>query len=151
MNVLEKYQKDYAFMVEAGFIAINQMDEVSALKLFKAAETLQPKNQLSQIGYGMIYLHKMETEKAIACFQKALKNDPTNEMAKTFMGLAYSLSSKQREKSNELLKETSASEDPLIKKLASTAMEFVELHTKKTKTPFETLATTPRKSRSKRG
>jgi hypothetical protein len=49
MIKLEKNKKDFILFLEAGFIAVNQADELSALNLFSAAEVLEPKNPLIKI------------------------------------------------------------------------------------------------------
>ena len=49
---LAKYKEHFIVMVEAGFIAVNQADEDSAMKLFKAATLLDPKNLLPRVGMG---------------------------------------------------------------------------------------------------
>ena len=106
---------------------------------------------MPKIGYGMIHLHKMELQKAAKYFQEILEAEPENETAKTFLGLVYSLNTDNRAKSRDLLNETSASEDPFIKKLSSTALEFVDKHTNKTETPFQALSSMPKGPKKKAG
>ena len=145
MKALENYSKDFALLLEAGFIAINQMEEASALHLFGAAEELQPDSYLPKLGYGMIHLHKLDLNKAIKYFQQILKKEPNNETAKIFMALAYSLTKDNKAKSAKIIEETKNATDPLVKDLASTMSEFIAAHNKKASTPFEML-TKPKKT-----
>ena len=80
-------KEDYILMIEAGFIAVNQADEDSALKLFRASEMLQPDNSLPKVGFGYLHLHKLELKQAVRIFEEVLEKEPNNEMAKTFLGI----------------------------------------------------------------
>jgi tetratricopeptide (TPR) repeat protein len=137
MERLEKYKKDFILFLEAGFIAINQADEDSAIKLFKAAEILDPKNNLIKIGQGYLHLHKLELKQAIDVFEGVLKKEPGNEMAKTFLGIALSWTPTDTMKGEKLLTETTKSKDEPIKKLSMTALDFVEKFIKKEPSPVE--------------
>jgi tetratricopeptide (TPR) repeat protein len=106
MSKLDQFKEDFVLLLEAGFIAVNQADEDSAIKLFKAAEQLQPKNILPTIGLGYLHLHKLELTSAIKMFKQALKIEPNNEMAKTFLGIAMTFSSSQLAEGEKLLAET---------------------------------------------
>lgn len=134
---LKKYKKDFILFAEAGFIAINQADEDSAVKLFKASELFSPKNILVPIGYGYLHMHKLEIKKAAEYFEKALKIDPQNEMAKTFLGIVLSWSPTKGAKGEKLLEETSNSKDKQIKQLSDTALDFVDKFIKKEPSPVE--------------
>jgi hypothetical protein len=123
---LKKYKEDFILMLEAGFIAVNQADEDSALKLFKAAELLNPENTLPKVGFGYLHLHKLELNQAVRCFEEVLDVEPKNEMAKAFLGICMSLMPTQLSKGEKVLEETMKSKDPMIKKLAHTAVDFVE-------------------------
>ncbi len=137
MTHLEKYKKDFILFLEAGFIAINQADEESTLKLFKAAELLDPKNSLIKIGLGYLHLHKLELKQAIDTFETILKKEPGNEMAKTFLGIALSWTPTDTMKGEKLLTETKKSKDEPIKNLSTTALEFVDKFIKKEPSPVE--------------
>ncbi len=123
---LKKYKEDFILMLEAGFIAVNQADEDSALKLFKAAGLLNPENTLPKVGFGYLHLHKLELNQAVRCFEEVLDVEPKNDMAKAFLGICMSLSPTQLSKGEKVLEETMKSKDPMIKKLAHTAVDFVE-------------------------
>jgi tetratricopeptide (TPR) repeat protein len=138
MAHIEKYKKDFILLAEAGFIAINQADEDAAIKLFKAAELLDPSNPLSKIGVGYLHLCKLELKQAAKCFEDILVADPRNEMAKAFLGLSLSLNPKDLDRGEKVLKESAKeSHDPMIKDLALNALDFVEKFVKKTPSPAE--------------
>lgn len=132
MANLEHYKKDFILFVEAGFIAVNQGDEDSALKMFRAAQLLEPANTLPLVGKGYIHLCKLELRMAIEDFEAVLKKEPHNEMAKTFLGLSMALNPQEVAKGEKVLEECATkSHDKGIKNLASNAIDFVEKFIKK--------------------
>lgn len=137
MNGLDEYKQDFLLLLEAGFIATNQTDEDSAVKLFKAAEVLDKKNSLIKIGFGYLALHKLELKKASSLFEEVLKEEPKNEMAKAFLGITISLMPKEMLKGEKILQETLESDDKGIKKLAGIALDFVDKFLKKEPSPVE--------------
>jgi hypothetical protein len=137
MSNLEKYKKDFILFLEAGFIAVNQADELSSVNLFVAAKTLEPKNSLVQIGIGYLHLHKLELKQAIEKFEGVLKDEPKNEMAKIFLGIALSWTPTDTLKGEKLLEETKESDDKQIKGLSKTALDFVDTFIKKEPSPVE--------------
>lgn len=130
-----KYKEDFILLTEAGFIAVNQADEDAALKLFRAAETLQPNNVLPKLGFGYLHLHKLELKEAVKYFEQVLDEEPKNQMAKTFMGLSLSMMPNTVAKGEKMLEQTKKSNDPMIKQLANSAIEFVEKFVKKNPGP----------------
>jgi hypothetical protein len=132
---LKKYKEDFFILLESGFIAVNQADEDSALKLFRAAELLNSENTLPQVGFGYLHLHKLELPLAIRRFEDVLKKEPKNEMAKALLGISMSLSPQELNKGEKVLDETLKSQDPMIKKLAGTAKDFVDKFVKTTPGP----------------
>lgn len=137
MNGLDEYKQDFLLLLEAGFIATNQTDEDSAIKLFKAAEVLDKNNSLIKIGLGYLSLHKLELKQASSLFEEVLQKDPKNEMAKAFLGITISLMPKEMLKGEKILQETLESDDKGIKKLASIALDFVDKFLKKEPSPVE--------------
>lgn len=131
----KKYKDDFILLAEAGFIAVNQADEDSALKLFRAAELLDPKNILPKLGFGYLHLHKLELKQAVKNFEEVLEMDPHNDMAKAFMGLCLSMMPSSIDKGEKILEQTLKSKDPDIKKMAGTAIDFVDKFIKKTPGP----------------
>jgi predicted Zn-dependent protease len=134
----KKYQEDFILMCEAGFIAVNQADEDSALKLFKASQLLKPENTLPKIGFGYLYLCKLMLKQACKEFEEVLHKEPDNEMAKTFLGIGMALAPNDTMKGEKILEESvKKSKDPMIKNLAKTAVDFVEKFVKKSPTPVQ--------------
>lgn len=122
----KKYKEDFILMLESGFIAVNQADEDSALKLFRAAELLNPENTMPKVGFGYLHLHKLELNQAVRYFEEVLEKEPKNEMAKALLGICMGLSPNLVTKGEKILEETTKSKDPMIKNLANTAIDFVE-------------------------
>jgi predicted TPR repeat methyltransferase len=131
------YKEDWILFLETGFIAVNQADEDAAIKLFKAAELLNPESILPKVGVGYLHLHKLELKQACKKFEEVLEKEPKNEMAKTFLGICMSLSPASLEKGENILKQTHKSHDPLIKRLSDTAIDFAEKFLKKAPTPVQ--------------
>lgn len=131
----KKFKEDFILLAEAGFIAVNQADEDAALKLFKAAEMLDPKNILPKIGFGYLHLHKLELKQAIKYFDEVLEIDSHNEMAKAFKGLSVSMMPHGADKGEKILEQTVKSKDPNIKKLAHSAIDFIDKFIKKSPGP----------------
>jgi len=131
------YKEDWILFLEAGFIAVNQMDEDGAIKLFKAAELLNPESTLPKVGMGYLHLHKLELAQACKALEEVLEKEPNNEMAKTFLGICMSLSPKTLDKGEKILEHTAKSHDPLIKRLSGTAIDFAEKFLKKAPSPVQ--------------
>ena len=137
MIKLQNNKKDFLLFLESGFIAVNQADEQSSIRLFTAAELLEPKNSLVKIGLGYLHLHKLELKQAIGKFEEVLKKEPKNEMAKLFLGIALSWTPTDTLKGEKILEETKKSDDKDIKKLSKTALTFVDNYIKKEPSPVE--------------
>ena len=138
MAQLEKYKDDFLLLCEAGYIAVNQMDDDAAKKLFAAAALLYPNNELPKTGIGYLHLCKLELKEAGKAFQSVLDKEPGNEMAQAFLGVAMSLSPQEGAKGEKLLAEAAkTAKEPTIKTLASSALEFVDKFIKKTPSPAE--------------
>jgi hypothetical protein len=136
MGQLQQYKDHYILLAEAGFIAINQADEDSATKLFKASSILDPQNVLPKIGMGYMHLCKLELKQAAKIFEGILEKDPHNEMAKAFLGVSLSLNPAEVIKGEKVLEEAAhKSKDPMVKNLAKSALDFVEKFVKKAPGP----------------
>jgi len=127
----DAYKADFILFTEAGFIAVNQMDEDASLKLFRAAELIEPKNILPKIGFGYLHLHKLELKQAIKAFEEVLELDPHSEMARAFLGICMSMQTTTTAKGEKMLEQTLKSKDPMIKQLSDTAIDFVDKFIKK--------------------
>ncbi len=138
MADLQKFKDHFILLCEAGFIAVNQADEDAASKLFKASELLRPENTLPKVGRGYMHMMKLELKQACKLFDEVIAKEPTNEMAKAFFGISYALTATEVARGEHLLEETAEkSKDPQVKKLAGTALEFVEKFIKKAPTPLQ--------------
>jgi tetratricopeptide (TPR) repeat protein len=138
MAQLQKYKDDFVLLLESGFIAASQTDEDAASKLFRAAQILQPENVMPKVGFGYIHLLKLELSQACKKFEEVLKSDPHNEMARAMLGLSTSLTVKEADKGEKILKEAlKNTQDPSVKNMASTAIDFVEKYVKKQPTPVQ--------------
>lgn len=136
---LQKFKDHFILMAEAGFIAINQSDEDAAVKLFTAAELLDPSNPLPRLGMGYLNLCQLKLKQAATIFEEILAKDPSNEMAKTLLGLTLSLNPTELAKGEKTLEESIRNnQDPMIKTLAKSALDFVEKFIKKSPSPVET-------------
>lgn len=138
MKNFTNYTPDFVLLLESGFIAVNQADEDSALKLFRASQVLNPNNVLPKVGFGYLHLHKLELKQACTSFEEVLAQDPHNEMAKTFLGICMSMQPTTTTKGEKILEQTHKSKDPMIKKLSDTALDFVERFIKKSPGPAAT-------------
>jgi len=134
---LPSFKEDFFLLLESGFIAVNQADEDAAMKLFKAAEMLDPSNNMPVIGRGYLHLHKLELKEACRLFEDVLKKDPENQMVKTFLGLCMSFTPAALDKGEKLLNEMCHSDDNQIQGLSKTALDFVDRFIKKEPTPAE--------------
>ena len=136
---LQKFKDHFILMAEAGFIAINQSDEDAAIKLFAAAELLDPSNSLPRLGMGYLNLCQLKLKQAATIFEEILAREPSNEMAKTLLGLTLSLNPTELAKGEKTLEESiQKNQDPMVKSLAKTALDFVEKFIKKSPSPLET-------------
>lgn len=135
---LQKYKEDFLLLIEAGFIAVKNADEEAATKLFKASELLNPKSQLPTVGYGYLHLCKLELRQASKMFQRVLEHEPNNDMAKAFLGICMSWTPDQMTDGEKLLHQTAKNaDDPEIKTLANSALDFCEKYVKKAPSPAE--------------
>ena len=68
-KILE-FKEDFSLLIEAGFVAVKQLDETSSIRIFQAAQALSPQSTAPQIGMGYIALNKLDVDYCL--FQKAL-------------------------------------------------------------------------------
>jgi len=72
-SLLDEFKDDFALFIEAGFIAVKQLDEIAARRLFKTAELLNPDNLASQLGLGYVALNKLQVAEATKIFEVIVK------------------------------------------------------------------------------
>jgi len=126
-NELQFFAEDYPLLIEAGFVAIKQSDEIAARRLFKAAEILHPENPASQLGLGYVELNKLRVSQASEIFATIVKDHPEHYLAKALLGVAYLLTPDKREEGKKLITEAGEkSDDPTIKNLSSVCLEWLK-------------------------
>lgn len=137
---LEDFKEDFALLIEAGFIAVKQLDETSAKRIFEAAQALRPDSQAPKMGMGSIALSKLDIKEAVRIYGEVLEKEPENYLAQTFLGLAHLLSKNQpdHKKGEKLIREAmEKTTDPTAKRLGTDSLQWFEKEKdKKNKAPF---------------
>jgi hypothetical protein len=134
---LHDFKEDFALLIEAGFVAVKQLDETSATRIFHAAQVLSPESTAPQIGLGYIALNKLEVKVATRIFEAVTKKEPTNWLAQTFLGMCFLINKPKRKKGEKLIQEAmQKSDDATIKNLGSISLEWAEKDLYKQKAPF---------------
>lgn len=134
---LDEFTEDFALLIEAGFVAVKQLDETSASRIFHAAQVMSPDSTAPQIGLGYIALNKLEVKEATKIFEAVTKKEPVNYLAQTFLGICYLLNKPKRKKGEKLIQEAiQKSTDPTVKNLGKTSLEWAEKDLSKEKAPF---------------
>ncbi len=136
-SLFESFKDDFSLLVEAGFVAVKQLDEVSATRLFLAAKAVSPKHTAPDIGLGYIALNKLDIKEATRILTDVIEREPDNALASTFLGMCYLLTKSKRGEGEALIgkimKETS---DPAIVNLCKISLEWANKDLKKIKSPF---------------
>ncbi len=137
-QMLDEFRHDFALLIEAGFVAVKQLDETSAKRLFQAAQLLRPESSAPEIGMGFIALNKLEVKDATAIFQAVIEREPDNHLAKTFLGICYLLVKAKRPEGEKLIAEArTQSTDSTVKNLCDVSLDWAEKDLKKgSKAPF---------------
>jgi len=139
---LADFKEDFALLIEAGFIAVKQLDETSATRIFNAAQMMSPNNVAPQIGLGYIALNKLEIKQAIRIFEDVIKKEPQNYLAVTFLGICFLMTKPKRKKGERMIREAmEKTNDPTIKNLGTLSLEWAEKDLSKEKSPFFSTAT----------
>lgn len=134
---LKAFDEDFGTFVEAGFIAVKQMDEPSATKLFHAAQVLKPDHPAPRVGLGYIALNRLEVKDAIKYFEEVLEIEPDHHLAQAFLGIAYLLKKPTRAQGKELMdKALKETDDPTVKNLCEVAMQWADKDLQDKKAPF---------------
>lgn len=134
---LEIFKDDFALFIEAGFVAVKQLDEISANRIFSAAQMMNPDSTAPQIGFGYIALNKLDLKEAVRRFESVIKKEPENDLAKTFYGICLLLNKQKREEGEKLIRQIIVkTDDTTIKSLGEIALEWAEKDLKKMKAPF---------------
>jgi hypothetical protein len=134
---LQDFREDFSLLIEAGFVAVKQLDEISASRIFHAAQSIFPNNTAPQIGLGFIALNKLEIKEATKIFESVIKQEPENLLAQTFLGICLLLSKPKRKKGEQLIRDAvRKTTNPTIKNLGEISLEWAEKDLKKEKAPF---------------
>ena len=136
-NKFKDFKEDFPLLIEAGFIAVKQLDETSATRIFQAAQVISPHSTAPQLGLGYIALNKLELKEATKIFEEILQKEPENYLAQTFLGICLMLSKPKRKKGEKLVREAmEKATDPTVQSLAKISLEWAERDLKKEKAPF---------------
>ncbi len=135
---MTEFKEDFALLIEAGFVAVKQLDEISATRIFQAAQALSPSNTAPRIGMGYIALNKLEIKDATRIFEAITQEEPDNYLAQTFLGMCFLLTKGRRNKGEKIIKEAmEKTDDPTIKNLGAISLEWAEKDlSKQSKAPF---------------
>ncbi|NGX41893.1 MAG: hypothetical protein K940chlam7_00167 [Chlamydiae bacterium] len=140
MSVEEKIaelKEDFSLLIEAGFVAVKQLDAISSSRIFIAAQMISPDHTAPQIGLGYIALNQLNVKEATHIFEEITKKESDNYLAQTFLGISYLLSKPKRKKGEKIIKEAmEKSDDSTIKSLGEISLEWAEKDLKKAKSPF---------------
>lgn len=131
------FREDFSLFIEAGFIAVKQLDETSATRIFNAAMVINPESTAPHIGLGYIALNKLEVKEATRIFESIIAKEPDNHLAQTFLGICFLLTKPKRAKGEKLIKEIiGKTTDPTIKNLGEVSLVWAEKDLKKSPAPF---------------
>ena len=136
---IQELKEDFSLMIEAGFVAVKQLDESSATRIFNAAQMMNPSSTAPRIGLGYIALNKLEVKEASKIFEEVTLKEPENYLAQTFLGICFLLTKPKRKKGEKLIMEAmEKSTNPTIKHLGESSLEWAEKDLKKKEPPFLT-------------
>lgn len=136
-KTLTDFKSDFALLLEAGFVAVKQLDETSARRLFQAASVLSPDSSAPLLGIGYIELNKLNVKEAMEIFQLIVNKEPENHLAVTFLGITYLLTKKERDKGEKMIQEImKKAKDETVINLGKIALEWAEKDLTKLKSPF---------------
>lgn len=131
-SLQEKYKDHFILFIEAGFIAVNQMDETSALRLFHAAKLINPHASINDLAMGYYHLCRLEITKCLEHLDRLLKHEPNNEIAKSFKAMALALSTDRVKEGHKILEELKQSHNKDVEQFSHQGLEFIEKFVKKT-------------------
>lgn len=134
---LTSFKEDFALLIEAGFVAVKQLDELAATRIFQAAQELNKEHAAPKIGMGYIALNKLEIKQATKIFEEVVEKEPENYLAQTFLGICFLLTKPKRKKGEALIQEAmSKTTDETIRNLGAISLEWAEKDLYKVKSPF---------------
>lgn len=134
---LQSFKEDFSLLIEAGFVAVKQLDETSATRIFVAAQTISPNSTAPQIGLGYIALNKLEVKQATKIFEEVVQKEPENHLAQVFLGICFLLTKPKRKKGEQLIRNAMLkSSDATIKNLGEISLEWARKDLSKKDSPF---------------
>ncbi len=141
MEQFQDFIQDFGILVEVGFVAVKQGDEDCALKLFRAAEVLDPTHSAPKLGFGYIALNKLELKEASDIFEGVVAEEPTNFLASTFLGLCLMLAKTDPKRGESLVNRAlEKCTDSSVRHFAQTVLEWkTEFFEKKEPEKFKIL------------
>ncbi len=138
MPALKDFKDDFALLTEAGFVAVAQMDEDGANKLFHAAQILDEESSLPKIGLAAVSLHRLESQKCVEILEPLVKAEPDNHRAAVLLGIGYLLSGQKAEEGEKLLKNAMENaDDAPTKRLGELWLEVLDKGMRKSEGPAE--------------
>lgn len=136
-EMFDSFQGDYRLLIEAGFVAVQQLDEKSGRKLFNAAKVLRPEDVVPDIGLGYIHLNKLERKPALDIFSDVIARDPEHDLAKVLYGVTLMLASETRDNGKKVVKDVmNKTKDPTVKNFGKVSLEWCAKDLKDSKAPF---------------
>jgi len=134
---IEELKEDFSLLIEAGFVAVKQLDAISSSRIFVAGQMISPGHTAPQIGLGYIALNQLNMKEATHIFEEINQKEPDNLLAKTFLGICYLLSKPKRKKGEKIIKDAiENTDDPTIKNLGEISLEWADKDLNKAKAPF---------------
>jgi len=103
-NKLDDFKNDFSLLIEAGFVAVKQLDETSATRIFQAAQTVNPQSSTPQLGLGYIALNKLEVKTATKIFEEIVQKEPENHLAQAFLAICFLLTKSKRNIGEKMVK-----------------------------------------------
>lgn len=140
-DLIDGFKEDFAMLIEGGLIAVKQLDEVAALRIFEAAELLSPDNMAPRLGVGYVALNKLDLKGAAKSFQEVIDKEPENHLAHVFLGMTFLFDKKNpdnQKKGAKMIREAmEKSTDPAVKTLGEASIEdWMKKEAKKKGVPF---------------
>jgi Tfp pilus assembly protein PilF len=133
----QEFLPDFRMLIESGFVAVKQLDEISSRRIFTAAQVLHPESSAPQIGLGYIALNKLEIKEATEIFEAVVQKEPENYLAQTFLGICYLLTKAKRKKGETIIQDAiEKTKDETVKNLGRVSLEWAEKDLKNLKSPF---------------
>ena len=133
-----EFKEDFSLLIESGFVAVKQADEVSAKRIFTAAQTLSPMHTAPKIGMGYIALNKLQVKEATKIYEEVVALEPENYLAHVFYGICFLLTKGKIKKGEDIIKVAmEKTTDPTVKNLGKLSLEWAQKDlSKKNALPF---------------